>query len=170
MKPASITSRNLRRTPTGLVRNIFNNQHKTSKRAGRPKPTYTYEQFENWFLNHNKFQTLYANWVASNYDRQLSPSADRLDNKLGYSLSNIQLVTAHENLMNQKKQHRTEEHLHTKSRSICQLNEKGEVIAVFGSIRNALRSVKAVGGSPSNIAQVANGVWKTAYNHRWAWV
>lgn len=169
MTPDSITTRNRRRTPQGLVRHVFNNQRLTSRRAGRPEPTYTYKQLEDWFLNHPNFQKLYNAWVASDYDRNLSPSVDRKDNTLGYSFNNIELMTWRQNLTNQKTQNMSCEFLTANSKGVSQLDMEGNLIETFKSISNALRSIRGKSVGVSNVASAANGNLPHAYGFRWAW-
>jgi len=45
-----------------------------------------------------KLQELHQAWVLSNFDRNLSPSVDRIDNKLGYIADNIQFITHSDNV------------------------------------------------------------------------
>jgi len=60
------------------------------------------ERFVNWA--HNKeFIKLYKNWKKNNFNRNLSPSIDRLDITKGYTLDNIQWITMRENNSKAKK-------------------------------------------------------------------
>lgn len=93
MKPKSLARQALRRTVLGLAKSIYANQLITSRRAGRPLLTYTAEQLHDWLVAQPVFTSLYAAWIASGYDKELSPSVDQLRNHEGYSLGNIQLVT-----------------------------------------------------------------------------
>lgn len=47
--------------------------------------------------NYKKFIELYNNWIQSNCDRKLNPSIDRVDNKKGYIITNLQWLTQSEN-------------------------------------------------------------------------
>lgn len=167
MTPASRKVQEYRRTIPGLVTLIYSNQKMTSRRYGRADPSYSKNELLSWLISQPHFKCLFNNWVASGYDRQLSPSIDRLNNTLGYSLQNIQLVTAGQNLKNQKAQNRDGTYPHAKSKAIRQLTKQGDFVGEHHSVMNALR---AVGGkSASNISNVANGRWKSAYGYRWEW-
>lgn len=47
--------------------------------------------------NYKKFIEIYNNWVQSDFKEKLSPSIDRIDNSLGYIVSNLQWLTKSEN-------------------------------------------------------------------------
>jgi hypothetical protein len=54
-------------------------------------------EFHQWAINHPEYNRLYDEWVASGYDRKLSPSVDRIDPDKGYELENMQWLTHSEN-------------------------------------------------------------------------
>lgn len=51
------------------------------------------EQFYLWARNNVDFWRLYRTWVASGYDRKLTPSINRIDPDQGYDLGNIEWLT-----------------------------------------------------------------------------
>ena len=55
------------------------------------------EDFYNWSLNNKNFYILFENYKVSNYDRKLSPSVDRIESSLGYTIDNMEFVTLSEN-------------------------------------------------------------------------
>lgn len=60
----------------------------------------TKEEFIDWcknFSNLNVFLTLYFEWAMNGFNRWDSPSIDRIDPKLGYTLDNLQWLAFSEN-------------------------------------------------------------------------
>lgn len=55
------------------------------------------EEFYEWSLGDEHFNSLYDDWVKSDYDLKLSPSIDRKDTSEGYTKDNIRWVTHSEN-------------------------------------------------------------------------
>ena len=57
--------------------------------------------FEEWMEwcneSHDTFIELFNNWIASSWNRNQSPSIDRIDNSRGYVKGNLQWITNHEN-------------------------------------------------------------------------
>ena len=88
-----------RRTKHGLVVKIYGDQLSSSRKRGHDKPKYNLKQLKKWIFNQENFDKLYNDWVASNYNKELTPSCDRLDNYKGYSLYNIRLVTWRDNYL-----------------------------------------------------------------------
>lgn len=160
----SITER--QRTLLGLVKKIYHNQRMTTKKAGRPLPTYTEQELFDWMLTQG-YESLWKTWVASGYNKWLSPSIDRKDNTISYTLSNIQLITWRENLDNQKQQNRKGIYLHTNSKAVDQLTLTGEYIQTFASAAIAAREMVGHNRNISNITAVCNGKWKSAYGFKW---
>lgn len=169
MPSTSAQVKEYRRSLPGLLTLIYSNQKMTSNKMGRPLPTYTKQELADWLQQQPNFQLIWDNWVNSGYEKYLSPSIDRIDNNLGYTLSNIQLVTWRENLLNQKKQNISGEYLHAKSKAVTMLTLEGDEIETFPSLAIAARSINGRSVGISNIAAVANGKWKTAYGYKWKW-
>jgi len=76
-----------------ILHDTFNSQKRSSINRGHPAPTYTKEWLGEWIYSHPDFKSLYNNWVLSKYDSNMKPSVDRLVDSIGYSKTNIQLVT-----------------------------------------------------------------------------
>jgi hypothetical protein len=76
---------------------MFNRQVHSSKERDHHKPNYSREWLTKWCLDKSLFHKLYDNWVMSNYDKNLTPSCDRIFFKKPYLKDNIQLMTWKEN-------------------------------------------------------------------------
>jgi hypothetical protein len=65
------------------------------------------EDFVEWCWSSDvikEFVALHKKWKDSGYQRKLSPSIDRIDNNLGYTVDNIQWLTQQQNTIKFKKQ------------------------------------------------------------------
>lgn len=60
-------------------------------------PNFTKEEFLRKFKNDNNLIRLIENWKVSGYLERLTPTVDRINNKLGYRLDNIQFLTMEDN-------------------------------------------------------------------------
>jgi hypothetical protein len=56
-----------------------------------------FDEFSEFTKNSEEFKRLREAWIASDFDFKLAPSIDRIDNKKGYLLSNIQWLTRSSN-------------------------------------------------------------------------
>lgn len=61
------------------------------------KPILDKQDFYEWSLNNDTFEGLFAAWEESGYERRLTPSVDRIDSSLGYTLENMEWVPFHVN-------------------------------------------------------------------------
>jgi hypothetical protein len=61
------------------------------------KQILTRDEFYEWALSSRRFHELFNAWEKSNYDRRLSPSVDRVNSSLGYTVENMEWVTHSEN-------------------------------------------------------------------------
>ncbi len=55
------------------------------------------DDFYSWAISCDEFHRLFKEWVASGYDRKLTPSVDRIDSSQGYEIENMEWVTHSEN-------------------------------------------------------------------------
>jgi len=66
----------------------------------------TKDEFLNWcneFENMKIFKKLWKKWKNNNFDRKFAPSIDRINNNIGYELSNIRWLSLSENCKKHKK-------------------------------------------------------------------
>ena len=158
-----------RRTFPGFLTLVYANQKMTSKKAQRPPPAYTKIELGEWLQKQPNFQALWDSWVASDYDRDLSPSVDRINPKIPYIISNIRLVTFRKNHQNQVDASLSGEYLNTNAKAVRQLDMDGNLIAVYPSVSLALRTIGANKRGVTNVSAVADGKWLTAYGFKWEW-
>ena len=152
------------RTRKGLVTKIYCKQRTSSKVRNHPEPEYSLEELRIWIFGRENFNSLYFNWCQSGYDKKLTPSVDRLDDYLPYTLDNIRLVTWHEN--DKKGTSDIINGVNNKqSKSVIQLTRDGGFINQYYSLSNAYRET---GISIGNISECCSGsrnhaggfVWK----------
>ncbi len=83
-------------TEKGVIRIIYKTQKRNCIIRKMSQPTYSKYELKEWLYN-NGFKKLFDNWVNSNYQKQLKPSVDRIDDFKSYSFDNIQLGTWQDN-------------------------------------------------------------------------
>lgn len=138
------------RTKKGLIFKMHANQRAKSKKRNHPQPSYTKEDLVDWCMKQPLFHTLYDAWVSSNFDTQLIPTCDRLDDYKPYSLDNICLATFTEN--SNKYYQNVQEGLNTKScQPVLCFDLNDNFIQEYHSLSAAAR---AVGTSHANIRNV----------------
>lgn len=153
-----------RKSPNGMFTDIFNGQLQSSKARKHIPPTYTEEELRQWIEQQPHFHSLLQSWIASKYDRWLKPSVDRLNDDLGYSFDNIQLMTWRENF-NKKKQDMVLVG-DSSCRKVIQYQD-GIQIAVHHSLHEAARVVK---GAAGNILRCCTGQYKTSKGFTWRYL
>jgi hypothetical protein len=146
-----------RRTLSGHLHKMYNNQKLSSIKRGHQPPAYTFEELKDWFISQPNWEDLWLKWESSNYNTQLAPSIDRLDDSKGYSFDNIRLVTWYENY---KKEH------DRLGKKVNQYDLDGNYIRTFDSITDAL---KYLGKSTiaSHITQCCKGKTYRAFDYQW---
>ena len=86
------TYRNMLSRVTGVL--------KTKKHLYNGLDILNKESFYEWSINNNDYNSLYKNWKDNDYILILSPSIDRIDPLIGYTVENIRWVTHSENSTN----------------------------------------------------------------------
>ena len=135
------TNESYDKTEKGVIRVMYKTQVRNSTIRKMDLPNYTKEEFKQWLYNNN-FKCLYDNWVKSNFDKNMKPSVDRLEDFKPYAFDNIRLVTWQEN-----KNHQREDILTANSvsglrcKAVIQRDNKGNILAEYHSFSFARRTV-----------------------------
>ena len=82
---------------TLYYRTVYQSQKTNSRHRGHDEPTYTRQELQDWIIAQPHFETLYQDYIASDYNKWKCPSVDRIDNTKGYSMDNIELMTWKQN-------------------------------------------------------------------------
>ncbi len=154
---------NYYRTPIGLVANIYNNQRKTSRKRGFDAPTYTLKELHQWIREQMVFAELFQDWIDSGFNRDMSPSIDRKDDYIGYTLDNIQMMTAGENIA--KGHSDMKNGINNKQNKIViQTTLDGEFIEEYHSAQEASRQT---GFFQASISRCCRGERTKANGFKW---
>lgn len=91
-------------TINGFLANAYHgmNQRVQGRKTGSPhlylgKPIMPREVFYEWAKNHPDFLKLFKRWVASDNNRKLVPSINRINSSKGYTLDNVEWMTFSQN-------------------------------------------------------------------------
>lgn len=136
------------RSKKGLSGSIYNRQKKSSARRGHVPPTYSLKELRDWLYSQEEFHVLFDNWKRLDFQSDYAPSVDRKDDYIGYTLSNIQLMTWKEN--NQKGYEDRKNGINNKgSKMVHQYGLDGAYLKSYNSIAIASRetgiSVTSIG-------------------------
>ncbi len=149
----------------GLITNMYLKQKSRSVKRGHSLPTYSKAELAECLTSQPLFHRLFDAWAISNYERNLIPSVDRLDNKKWYTFSNIQLTTWKENDANGTKSLKAGEFTNV-TKAVVQLSLDGTAIAEYISISDACR---ATGSKQGNITKVLLGTRNKTNGFKWAY-
>ncbi len=112
----------------GVIQKLFTTLKSNGSGKNLPPLTFTRLELINWVFGQEKYLPMYLSWEASDFDKWLRPSLDRLDTSLGYSFNNLELVTWREN-------HTREALRHCKPVTLTNL--RGEIVEKFLSKKEA---------------------------------
>jgi len=147
----------------GFVTKIYKSQKENSLHRNMALPLYTKLELKEWLCSQTSFHELFKAWQDSNFDLWLVPSVDRIDDYVGYTLENIQLMTFKEN--NKKGHDDAINGVNNKlSKAVCQLTLSGEFIKDFYSSKHAEREILI---DHSNIAKCCKGKANSAGGYKW---
>ena len=150
-------------TKKGVSGTIYNAQKQNSKRRGHTNPAYSLSELRQWLYSQPLFHVMYDNWKRLDYQKAYKPSVDRIDDSIGYTMANIQLMTWDENLKKHKKQLMQGEAITTHV-PVYQLDLEGNIVGEFYSINEASR---VTGAGRGNIFMCCNGKRKKSGGFGW---
>ena len=129
------------KTEKGVIRVIYKAQKFNSKRREMPSPSYTKKELRNW-LYQNDFKKIYDKWIENNFEKDLKPSIDRINDFKPYTFDNIRLVTWKDN---REKEYRDILHgigtAGKKCKPVLCFDENTNLIAEYVSYSSAVRAV-----------------------------
>lgn len=92
------------KTPRGFLMRAYRNMQSRVEGVQRPHSTtwrgkelLDRDDFYEWALSDEEFNRLFWEWTMAGYERRLSPSVNRKDTSVGYTLENIEWLTHSEN-------------------------------------------------------------------------
>lgn len=146
------------RTIDGLVARIYSHQRYNSvHKRNHPYPEYTKAELKSWLLAQPTFNSLWEAWVTSNYNKSITPSIDRINKDIHYTMDNIQLLTWDEN----NKKGRLER---TDGTMVEQYHLDGGFIDIYRSYAEAC---KQTGVPSANIQKTCLGKRNKAGGYIW---
>ena len=150
-------------TKRGMLSVMYATQNTKSYYRGHNPPEYSKEELWSWLISQVNFDALYLNWINSGYESYLKPSIDRLNDDIGYSFDNIQLITWYENKYKNK--------IRRDVRTGPKKPWKKSVIAMIGDISNVYDSLndasRATGVGVKDISMCCREKRLTAGGYKW---
>jgi len=151
------------KSPLNKAKYLYKKQIYRSKDRGHNPPKYSLQEFLDYCLTSFEFLRIYKDYENNNYDKNLCPSVDRLENDKGYSFDNIRIVTWYEN--NKKGWEDRAKGKNGAVKPVLQIcKSTGKILANFFSIAEAERQL---GLSSSHIVKCLKGKLKTHGGYKW---
>ncbi len=119
-------------------------------------PSYTLAEFTEWALAQPVFHMLYNAWQKADYDKNLAPSVDRIDDSQPYYLANIQVMTWKENKA-KGAQSKANNDLLVNHRAVSAFNKDGSLYRTYPSMAEAMREFGGKVSQSWGISSVCNG-------------
>jgi len=145
-----------KKTIDGLITKIYGKQKASSRKRNHPEPEYTNKELNSWCKKSNNFLSIYSDWEKSNYESELIPSIDRLDDNLPYSFNNIQVLSWKEHKKKTYNGTRTKHNKH-KGKKVVKKDLNGNIIKKFISGAEAAREINV---NTATITKACNKIVK----------
>jgi hypothetical protein len=152
-----------RKSKSQLVTTIYSHQKSRTKEKGYPLPTYTKNELKEWLYSQPKFHKLYDNWKRLDFQKDYTPSVDRKNDYLGYSIANIQLMTWRENLIKVGEDVKNGKN-NKRNKIVFQYDLDDNLLKEYYSISHAARKTNSI---YSNIIGCCKGKYKTTNGFKW---
>ena len=152
-----------RNSKDGVAKKIYDSQINSCKQRQYQEPTYTKQELVDWLFSQKDFHVLYDNWVRLDYQKRYTPSVDRIDDYLSYTMANIRLVPWHENEDRHHKD-RVNGINNKASKAVIKLTLDGCFIEEYYSLSQASRST---GIQKTDISKVCRGKRNKAGGYVW---
>ena len=102
---SNLTTKTYEKTENGFIMRMYRNM-KSRVSGIQKKSIHKYmgldilskEDFYSWIKNNETFNELFDNYKKNNFSQRLSPTVDRINPELGYTLDNMQLLTLSDNV------------------------------------------------------------------------
>lgn len=158
-----------RRTKRGWATTQRNTQSRSSKVRGHVQPNYNYEELLEWADKQQGFNELFKQWEYSDYERDLRPSCDRLDDDKPYTFDNLQIITQKENVLKGARSQKAKDNMTRAVQdklgiSVSKYGKDGVFIESYVSIGEAGRQNEI---DQSNITKCCKGKSKTSGGYIW---
>ena len=141
------------------ITQVYGSVRYRAKRRGDKYPKFTKLELLGWMLN-NGLDIMWNQYIKSNFNKNLKPSIDRINDYKGYSFDNMQLITWKENNLkgvNGEKHHRAC-HNRQNKKTVYQYDKELNLIATHKSINDC---AKNIGVHPVSISRALTGERKT---------
>ncbi len=165
-KCSNIWVKKFLKTRRWVIQRMYSSQKKSEAKYPYKNVEYSYKELVEWVLKQENFESLYLEWVKSDYNTELIPSIDRINDNKWYNFKNIRLT----NLKSNKNRYYSDvkKWINTKvCKSVIQYSKKWELIQIFFSISNASLNT---GISIWNIVKVCKWLRKTAWWYDWKYL
>lgn len=154
------------RTKIGHIRKMYYNQKHQLRLRKIVPPNYTINELIEWCIKQEIYHDLHLIWEKSGYNKWKAPSCDRINDYIGYSLNNLQLMSWDDNYKKYQIDRISGKNNKT-SKKIAQFEKNGSFIRKFHSIHSAGR---VTGISFGNISSCANDKMKSAGGYIWKFI
>ena len=153
------------KTKDGLLSRMYKSNVECSKTRGHELPEYTRKELRERFINSKEFNILYDEWVKKGYDKNYTPSIDRIDDYKSYSFDNIKITTWRNNREKYYKDAMEGTNL-KRCKSVKQFSIDNVLIKEHYSLSSAAREV---GSTCGNIAKCCKGERRTTKGFIWTY-